>query len=759
MALARVSAFRTLAFASMLFGCTTLPLEGPSVSGPIDRPVAQAASAAPLVPASGRLITDNDEAFLSKLELIEQARESLDLVYYIWAEDYSSSRLSQALIDAAKRGVRVRLLLDYATNYKRLDLFSLLEREGAGRLEVRLYGRPTRNIVMDAAFMTAGCGGAGGERANCGADKLARIEQFFAGEAIGGVPAERLDITNRNTGGSGVFLSGLYAKRPDVTAVATQAGQGIDPKDFETAGPADAGQRERMQRLGRAYWDARFGRGFDRLEGRLTMFYAMAAYGEQLAPVEDTLSAMLPLDKKLGEAERRDWEHFSDFTHHKLLLADGRRLQMGGRNVEDAYHMRPNPLTRKYVFMDTDLAVDLAEGGERVRAAFDGLWDFQRMVARLAEVRAHAPNDVTANQQALEKAQQACRGKTRAKQPECLRGEFAARARGLAQRMELEREDMLRKARTYESRYRPSASRSAGLPLDAGAALAYLENLHFDKSLPPAERQRIFGAQPGRAAASGKHIHETWYRALETVCERGGAQRVVIHNAYFFPPAEYMARLATLFDGSRDCGAVTVTVLTNSIETTDLNVVNILARHSMKAFLEHLDRAAAGARAAKLDYREYRAPGEGRPASLHTKVTVLGEDLVVGSANADVRSLMMDTNNAMLIRSAPQLRARYLESVDALLRDAARTADALPALRKATRELMLREDLASFDALLAKYRVDKRLDDAQEAKLRTRFREMLDAAYRLTAESLDPAASASARRAAQQRFDDTFKPI
>ena len=60
-----------------------------------------------------------------KIRLVEEAKSSLDLTYYIYADDQSSSVLSEALIAAARRGVKVRLLVDYQTNYKRLDMFAV----------------------------------------------------------------------------------------------------------------------------------------------------------------------------------------------------------------------------------------------------------------------------------------------------------------------------------------------------------------------------------------------------------------------------------------------------------------------------------------------------------------------------------------------------------------------------------------------------------------------------------------------------------
>ncbi len=46
------------------------------------------------------------------MELVEAAQETLDLCFYIFAEDEVSTRLRDALCDAARRGVRVTLIID-----------------------------------------------------------------------------------------------------------------------------------------------------------------------------------------------------------------------------------------------------------------------------------------------------------------------------------------------------------------------------------------------------------------------------------------------------------------------------------------------------------------------------------------------------------------------------------------------------------------------------------------------------------------------
>ncbi|WP_226858589.1 phospholipase D family protein [Diaphorobacter aerolatus] len=63
--------------------------------------------------ASGfMLLTGAQTAYGSRLSLVEQARHTLDLQYYAIHADASTERLLVAIVDAARRGVRVRILLD-----------------------------------------------------------------------------------------------------------------------------------------------------------------------------------------------------------------------------------------------------------------------------------------------------------------------------------------------------------------------------------------------------------------------------------------------------------------------------------------------------------------------------------------------------------------------------------------------------------------------------------------------------------------------
>jgi putative cardiolipin synthase len=62
---------------------------------------------------SGYLLVDrSDEALHWRLALIDSATQSLDVQYYLWKGDAAGGLLARRLIQAADRGVRVRMLVD-----------------------------------------------------------------------------------------------------------------------------------------------------------------------------------------------------------------------------------------------------------------------------------------------------------------------------------------------------------------------------------------------------------------------------------------------------------------------------------------------------------------------------------------------------------------------------------------------------------------------------------------------------------------------
>ncbi len=80
------------------------------------RPLALAAWKAAAAPVRGGnrvgVLVNANEAYPAKLAAIEEATRTLDLAYYIFRPDRTGALFRDALIAAARRGVRVRLLLD-----------------------------------------------------------------------------------------------------------------------------------------------------------------------------------------------------------------------------------------------------------------------------------------------------------------------------------------------------------------------------------------------------------------------------------------------------------------------------------------------------------------------------------------------------------------------------------------------------------------------------------------------------------------------
>ncbi|MGS0696665.1 phospholipase D family protein [Shewanella sp. 0m-4] len=99
-------------------------------------------------------LTDGVDAFIARLALVNAAKASIDIQYYIYRSDDAGRLLTWHLIEAAQRGVRVRILLDDMA-IKNADeaLVMLADHE---KIQVRLYNpsfeRKFRNIAFVAGF-------------------------------------------------------------------------------------------------------------------------------------------------------------------------------------------------------------------------------------------------------------------------------------------------------------------------------------------------------------------------------------------------------------------------------------------------------------------------------------------------------------------------------------------------------------------------------------------------------------------------------
>ncbi|HSE10999.1 MAG TPA: phospholipase D-like domain-containing protein, partial [Rudaea sp.] len=84
-----------------------------------------------------RLLTLSTNALMSRIALIDHATRSVDLQYYIFANDATGRLVAQRLLAAADRGVRVRLLIDDINVDDKEHLLDALDVHA--RIEVRFF--------------------------------------------------------------------------------------------------------------------------------------------------------------------------------------------------------------------------------------------------------------------------------------------------------------------------------------------------------------------------------------------------------------------------------------------------------------------------------------------------------------------------------------------------------------------------------------------------------------------------------------------
>ena len=101
-------------------------------------------------PTGVRLLSRGQDALLTRLVLAETAERSLDAQYYIWHGDDTGRLLIAALLRAADRGVRVRVLIDDVGSAANDTNLLLLDRHR--HVEVRLFNplasRSARRLGM-----------------------------------------------------------------------------------------------------------------------------------------------------------------------------------------------------------------------------------------------------------------------------------------------------------------------------------------------------------------------------------------------------------------------------------------------------------------------------------------------------------------------------------------------------------------------------------------------------------------------------------
>ena len=127
----------------------------------IDSPLLDAARQAIADSTAGQpvhvvtLLNDSEAALVARLNLIRAAQHTIDVQTYIWDQDDSGQLVLNELLQAARRGVKVRILADQLFSFGDPGLLERLASAHAN-LEVRLYNPTFHEARTSAVEFTAG---------------------------------------------------------------------------------------------------------------------------------------------------------------------------------------------------------------------------------------------------------------------------------------------------------------------------------------------------------------------------------------------------------------------------------------------------------------------------------------------------------------------------------------------------------------------------------------------------------------------------
>ncbi|UXY15080.1 phospholipase D family protein [Chitiniphilus purpureus] len=146
--LAPLKLLALLCLPPLLAACGNLPVRPPDTAAPIETAGTQLARmTAPLLAQHPRLtglypLEHGRDALLVRLALAAAAQKAIDIQYYIWHDDLTGRLMMAKLLEAADRGVRVRILLDDLGANADDDI--LLALDAHPNVEIRLFN-PTAN--------------------------------------------------------------------------------------------------------------------------------------------------------------------------------------------------------------------------------------------------------------------------------------------------------------------------------------------------------------------------------------------------------------------------------------------------------------------------------------------------------------------------------------------------------------------------------------------------------------------------------------
>ena len=726
------------------------------------------------------MLKDNDLAFASKIDIIRKAKSQVCLIYYIIEPDESSAYLVETILNkiSSNKDFKVKILTDYHYNYKNLDFFRWLENQqpnGIQQVEVRFYNRPTVNVIKFAEYMTLGCEDAIESDTKCSEAKVSYLEKFDSmsieeAESAMSVPAK-------------IFLSGLYSKNPFAMMYGIQAGyyntiQSMESEEGMSRPEIDEKQKKQLIQIAQLYWKSKTSKGMERFSAKLKLGAIGLFAGKKIEPVLNSFETFLPFSVTDIEGEllmsNPDMDYLTDFTHHKFILGDQTYVQIGGRNMANAYNMHPNPSEDKYIFMDTDVFLHLDEsGGYLFQTSFDELWNFEDMVASTSDIARHAPIEYLYLIEKLDTlVSKSCKEGDPIASQICAGGLFLELLNSGLENFTKEKQEKWERVyeenlNDYKNNYllKTNSSKSwtnlielfdieNGFCQDVKSmifhdlgyysfnsdSIYYIENLPFSRSMSANERSRKYGSYYGKELEYGKSIHKVWEDALQDACHKSlhssETVEVIFHQGYFSPP-EGLAHHMNQIIQSINCPNLRVKVYTNSINSTDLVPINFIGRRMLLSMNQNNQELVTNRfeyfeyDKVKLDSlvkNKYYLQGEDAAAgtfSLHSKVMIFDDDIYIGSANADFRSYLMDTNNGIFIQEVPELVDEYKDFLNELELSGvvypAKSEYEFPSVES----LGLREQ-QEINFLLDKYNLREKFSETERIELLNNIKSLMD---------------------------------
>ncbi len=141
-------------------GCATVPKDYPRTPSTAFQYPEQTAVGQHLAQAADQhpgesgfaIIRYGRQAFTSRVALTELAERTLDLQYYIWESDATGRILAERVLQAADRGVRVRILVD-DINLKGRDA-AVAAMDGHPNIEIRIFNPFAHRTARALDFLT-----------------------------------------------------------------------------------------------------------------------------------------------------------------------------------------------------------------------------------------------------------------------------------------------------------------------------------------------------------------------------------------------------------------------------------------------------------------------------------------------------------------------------------------------------------------------------------------------------------------------------